>query len=104
MAVDQEALQVLKSFRPYLGPQGNKMADVLDGLLDLLFSEPVQNYFITLQNTIGINIPWFLAEEGGRKSNPFTLFLILILLILSDFTSKPDAEEMTVHLSERRSA
>jgi hypothetical protein len=103
MAVDREALQVLKSFRPYLGPQGNKMADVLDGFLELLFSEPVQNYFVTLRNSIGINIPWFLAEEGERKANPFTLFLILILLILSDFGNKPDITDITLHLSERRS-
>jgi hypothetical protein len=104
MAVDQDALQVLRSFRPYLGPQGSKMADVLDGLLDLLFSEPVQNYFVNLHDSIGINIPWFLAEEGERKTNPFTLFLILILLMLSDFGDKPGKTEMTVHLSERRNA
>jgi hypothetical protein len=68
MAVDREALQVLKSFRPYLGPQGNKMADVLDGFLELLFSEPVQNYFVTLRNSIGINIPWFLLFALIKKN------------------------------------
>ncbi|MDD2555645.1 MAG: hypothetical protein PHX16_05540 [Syntrophaceticus sp.] len=102
MAVDQNALQILNSFRPYLGPQGNKISDLLDGLLDLLFSEPVQNYFITMQDSIGINIPGFLLEEEERKVNPFTLFLILILLILSDFGNMPGTE-MAVRLGERRS-
>jgi hypothetical protein len=47
---DEDAVQVLKSFRPYLGPQGEKVADLLDEFLKLLSSEPAQNYIITLQN------------------------------------------------------
>jgi len=43
---DEDAVQVLKSFRPYLGPQGKKIADLLDEFLDLLSSEPAQNFLL----------------------------------------------------------
>jgi hypothetical protein len=54
---DEDAVQVLKSFRPYLGPQGEKVADLLDEFLKLLSSEPAQNYIITLQNSLPSFLP-----------------------------------------------
>jgi len=87
---DEDAVQVLKSFRPYLGPQGEKMTDLLDEFLDLLSSEPAQNFFITLQDSLNGHSRRFFDGGDKRKANPFTLFLILILLLLSDFAGSPD--------------
>jgi len=42
---DEDAVQVLKSFRPYLGPQGEKVADLLDEFLKLLSSEPATKLY-----------------------------------------------------------
>lgn len=91
---DENALQVLKSFRPYLGSQGNKIADILDRLLDLLSSEPAQNFLITLQDSTNGHTRRFLDGGEKGKANPFTLFLILILLLLSDFSGDPDGKNV----------
>ncbi|CEO87291.1 hypothetical protein [Syntrophaceticus schinkii] len=89
---DEDAVQVLKSFRPYLGPQGEKVADLLDEFLKLLSSEPAQNYIITLQNSLNGDSRRFFGDGEKKKANPFTLFLILILLLLSDFAGSPDGK------------
>lgn len=83
---DEEAVQVLRSFRPYLGPQGNKIMDVLDGFLTLLSSEDAHNFFNTLQDSVNGHERRFFNSGEKQKANPFTLFLILILLLLSDLS------------------
>jgi len=42
---DENALQVLNSFRPYLGRRGNLILDTLNGIIDLLSNESVQSSF-----------------------------------------------------------
>lgn len=68
---DEDAVQVLKSFRPYLGPQGEKVADLLDEFLKLLSSEPAQNYIITLQNSLNGDSRRFFGD--GEKRKPILL-------------------------------
>jgi DNA-binding protein YbaB len=70
---DEDAVQVLKSFRPYLGPQGEKVADLLDEFLKLLSSEPAQNYIITLQNPLNGAVRILISGKFqvlGVKINP----------------------------------
>jgi hypothetical protein len=86
---DERAVQVLNSFRPYLGEKGNMIMDILDGLLDLLSSEPAQKFFSLQQSSGDRNARQFGEDKKKRGANPFTLFLILILLLLSDFNRVP---------------
>ena len=71
---DKNALQVLNSFRPYLGHKGNLILDTLNGILDLLSSEAVQE-FISLQHNAGNQDARQLFEgqekEGGQSFYPF---------------------------------
>lgn len=93
---DEDALQVLKSFRPYLGLRGNKMADLFAGFADLLSSESAQSLLLTLRNSFSGKIRRLFDGEEKKKTNPFTLFLILVLLVLSDFSGDPEEKGMTV--------
>jgi len=84
---DKQALQVIKSFRPYLGPCGNELAVMLESLSDFLQSEPAQNFLDALLRVMPIEKQELFSDEKQQKANPFTLFLILILLLLSDFSN-----------------
>mgnify|MGYP000882738796 CR=1 FL=1 len=90
---DEQVLQVVNSFRPYLGSQGNRIADLLDGFLDLLSSDSAREILKGLQDYMPEHPRKFFNDGGKRKANPFTLFLILILLLLSDFSGNPEQEK-----------
>ena len=90
---DEQVLQVVKSFRPYLGPQGNRVADLLGGFLDVLSSDSARDIMEGLQDYIPEHTLQLFKDGGKRKANPFTLFLILILLLLSDFSGNPEQEK-----------
>lgn len=90
ITVDEHALQVIKSFRPYLGTRGNDLVDTLESLLDFLSGETVQKFLETLMNSGAVQSRGLFGDrKQEKKVNPFTLFLILILLLLSDFSGEP---------------
>lgn len=93
---DEQAFQVIKSFRPYLGPRGNELAVVLESLSDLLQSEPAQGFWEALLKVVPVENQELFRDGKQQKTNPFTLFLILILLLLSDFSniSKQGSEQI----------
>ncbi|NPV28836.1 MAG: hypothetical protein HPY58_04105 [Firmicutes bacterium] len=90
-AIDERAFQVIQSFRPYLGPRGNGCVACLESLLELLASEPAQKTldafgFFGLEKEFKM-----LAAEKEASTNPFALFLILILLLLADLPGGGEA-------------
>jgi len=86
---DENALQVLNSFRPYLGRRGNLILDTLNGIIDLLSNESVQEFISLQRNASDQEARQLFEGQEKREVNPFTLFLILILLLLSDFNESP---------------
>jgi hypothetical protein len=87
--LDDNAFQVLKSFRPYLGERGNGIMSILENLQELIASEPAQKTLNTFR-AMGIG-EWFSSQEvkSEAEANPFNLFLILILLLLADGALDP---------------
>ncbi len=87
---DERAFQVIQSFRPYLGPLGNGYVAALESLLELLSSEPAKKTLDALR-FFGLGEEFkMLADESNPDLNPFTLFLILILLVLADLPEGKD--------------
>ncbi len=81
---EHPAYEVISSFTPYLGPRGLSCIAALQGLKELLQAEAAQKalaYFRLLGEPK--SFPALKAEEGIRP-NPFTLFLVLFLLLLAD--------------------
>lgn len=82
---DEQAIKVIQSFQPYLGPKGSGCVMALEGLLDLLTSEQAEkaiNAFRFLKSPDKFQM--LDIQNRVSANNPFTLFLILILLILAD--------------------
>ncbi|MDH7578638.1 MAG: hypothetical protein QHH75_12690 [Bacillota bacterium] len=81
---DERAFQVIQSFRPYLGPLGSGYVSALESLLELISSEPAQKTRHVFR-LFGFGEEFqMLADKSSPDVNPFTLFLILILLVLAD--------------------
>lgn len=83
--IDENAIGVLQSFRPYLGSNGGGVLSILESLGEMISGEPAQkvhNAFKTLSGDQGYQTMEVHSEIGG--ANPFNLFLVLILLLLAD--------------------
>ncbi len=85
--LDDHAIQVLKSFRPYLGERGNGFLTTLESLQELLTSEPAQKTVNSFR-MFGFGERFTSLEvKSEAEPNPFNLFLILVLLVLADIPS-----------------
>lgn len=92
--VSPHFLAFIRSLKPYLGPRGLQCTELAETLLELLSSEQAQkaqNTFRALrQERQRLSaLKGDKKEEGNRPRgrDPFTLFLILILLLLSSDTN-----------------
>ncbi|GFN22769.1 MAG: hypothetical protein IMW96_09210 [Thermoanaerobacteraceae bacterium] len=92
--VSADFLALIRSLKPYLGPRGVQCTELAETILDLLNTEQArkaQSAFLALRE----EKPQFSAlkllqgrandPESGpcEEKDPFILFLILILLLLS---------------------
>lgn len=81
--ISSEAVGVLQSFRPYLGVNGSSYVTVLENLLEVISGEPAQK-MIGAFRLFGSDEVFQTMEVREERANPFSLFLILILLMLAD--------------------
>ena len=82
--IDDSYLQVVKSLRPFLGDRGNGFVSTLESLEELLSSEQAQKTLRSFR-VFGFEEKFQSLEVTAEAApNAFTLFLILILLILAD--------------------
>lgn len=81
--VNQALMEFMRSVRPFVGFTGSQMVDTIEALVNLTNSEGgslVQEKFNTLflgRGTVN------MAVASSAHGNPYTLFLILLLLVLS---------------------
>ncbi len=82
--LDEQAFQVLKSFRPYFGEQGNHFLTALENMQELLGSEPAKKMAESLRLFgIGENRASMEVKEEAER-NPYSLFLILPMMFAAD--------------------
>ncbi|HAA89755.1 MAG: Uncharacterized protein XD63_1393 [Thermoanaerobacterales bacterium 50_218] len=83
--IDENVFQVLQSFRPFFGPRGSNCVMVLEHLRELMASEQAEKAFQALQILSSGNNYTMLEDQNELNTNPYVLFLILILLLLADY-------------------
>ena len=80
---DPQVLNLLNAFKPFLGQRGRQMVEVTETVGELVASETAQKAlhgFRSLTAPAQVLLP--VAQE--LTANPFTIFLILVLLLLAD--------------------
>lgn len=84
--VDENTYRVLDSFRPFLGPRGNGIVEILTCLNEMLKSEHGQKMRDCLRSfTVGEEFKTLEVQSSDAGStSPFSLFLALALLKLAD--------------------
>jgi len=88
--LDDQAYQVLKSFRPYFGDRGNEFLTVLENMKELLNSEPAKKVAESLRFFgIGEQSDSLDANKETDPS-PFNLLLILSLMFAADIPGAAD--------------
>jgi len=97
--IDENTYRVLDSFRPFLGPRGNGIVEVLTCLNEMLKSEHGQKMRDYLRSfTVGEEFKTLEVQSSDAGSaSPFSLFLTLALLKLADapvFEGKPHARSL----------
>ncbi len=82
-----EMINLLKSTSPFVGETGKTLIQVIINLNDLMSSETASKTIHAFSALRSPQIPVTKAEledsKSLEKSNPYALFLILILLILA---------------------
>ncbi len=81
--LDEQAFQVLKSFRPYFGDRGNNFLTALENVQELIKSEPAKKVAESLR-FFGIGEKYASSEAKNVETNPYNLFLILSLMFAAD--------------------
>lgn len=91
--VSEDFLALIRSLKPYLGPRGLQCTELAETILELLGTEQArkaQSAFLALReenrqfSTLGLLGGSSAPGSGGcGGKDPFILFLILILLLLS---------------------
>lgn len=85
---DPHVLNVIKSFRPFMGVKGSNCVLTLENLLELLSCEQAKNTIAALKMlSSGKDVQALDQQTADINSNPYSLFLILILLLLSGGSS-----------------
>jgi hypothetical protein len=83
--LDDQAFQVLKSFRPYFGERGNDFLSALENIQELLGSEPAKKVAESLRFFgVGDKYDYSLDAINEAAPNPYNLFLILGLMFAAD--------------------
>ncbi len=80
--IDENVFQVLQSFRPFFGPRGSNCVMVLEHLRELLASEQAEKAFQAFQSLSSGDNYKMLVDQQKLDTNPYALFLILVLLLL----------------------
>ncbi|MCR4419816.1 MAG: hypothetical protein QHH27_06945 [Clostridia bacterium] len=79
--VDPQILNLLRDLRPFLSPQAGAATELAETCVELLTSEGGQRAIHSFGRLMGSGD---LQTAGGKPAaNPFMLFLVLILLLLS---------------------
>lgn len=91
--INEHALRAIQGFRPFLGPRGSGCVEILENLSELMSSEPAEKTKESLR-ILGFEEPFKTLDAVSSEltANPFTLFLILILLLLADDGVAPRLE------------
>lgn len=109
MGFNQDFLNLLQSVKPFLGPTAKAATEMTLYLTDLLTSQPGQQAlraFSSISPKADAEImPADAAASSLAGTNPFALFLILILLIFAsqDYpqpSCPPDPSPKTVEQAE----
>ncbi|MGB9792702.1 MAG: hypothetical protein ACPLTR_09035 [Thermacetogeniaceae bacterium] len=85
--IDDDTYRVLESFRPFLGPRGNGIVEVIGCLNEMLKSEHGQRMRDCLRS-FAFSGDFQSLEVKGQDAlggaKPFSLFIALMLLKLAD--------------------
>ncbi|MDK2820483.1 MAG: hypothetical protein PWP31_448 [Clostridia bacterium] len=92
--VDPNFMAVVQSLKPYMSKRILNATEIAETLIDMLETDQAKQIQEKMKSLIieaqGMNQTMVMQDkklEAESGSNPFTLFLILILLILSDLGS-----------------
>lgn len=88
LLIDDNTYRVLESFRPFLGPRGNGIVEVITCLNEMLKSEHGQRMRDCLRS-FALGEEEFKSlevkgQDAAGSTNPYSLFLALMLLKLAD--------------------
>lgn len=81
LPVDPEVMTLLKDLRPFLSQRAAAATELAENCLEILTGESGRKALHAFSRLVSGSQT--LADNGRRFTNPFTLFLILILLIFS---------------------
>jgi len=89
LPIDPNLLPLVNGVRPYLGNKARNFADMYTGMIKLLTGNSGKEVLTTMSRILAPRNAQALAEAKGAQAQmytpniAFTLFLILILLILA---------------------
>lgn len=78
-----ELVQVMQSLKPFLGQRGGAVTNALGGIVDLLSTDNARQARQNFTQMLAGKGPVSMSQSENRY-NPYTVFLVLVLLLLAD--------------------